>query len=81
MNITEADRATIADPRPQAQEVIWQKVRSIEAVEQRGEKIPMSREVAAQARKLGVSTVAVNRWIALVKKHGITGLIEGRVLK
>lgn len=78
MDITEADRAEIAALAPQAQEVIWHKIKAVQAVEHR-QSGPMSREVGIQARKLGVSTVAVNRWISQTKKHGITGLIEGRI--
>ena len=78
MNITEDDRIAIERLPNQQRETLYHKLRAVEAVEarQRGSK---AGEVARQASELGVSQSSLNRWIHLVKQHGITGLIDGRV--
>lgn len=80
MNVTEADRLEIEKLPPQQREILWHKVRAVEAVLQR-QRGSYAGEVSRQAANLGVSRSAVNRWIALAKKHGITGLIDGRVAR
>ncbi len=78
MKITEADRLEIDSLSRQQRELIWHKVRAVEAVEQR-KRGSHAGEVSRQAAAMGVTRRALLRWIAQVKKHGITGLIDGRV--
>ncbi|RYD19921.1 MAG: hypothetical protein EOP88_17180 [Verrucomicrobiaceae bacterium] len=76
MKLTDAQRLEIEALSPQAQEVFWLRFRAVDAVNNRTG--CMSGAVAQQAKNLGVSTVAVNRWIGAVLNHGPCGLIEGR---